>query len=67
MYKPVRTTIAMHPDFGASENVHLYRGNQNRAFVGGYWRHPMIGGTIYANVPADEVTVCVAAPLPGRP
>jgi len=54
------TTIALHPDFGVSSDVTLYRGHQNRPYVGGHWVDPLHKMRVYANLPADEVTVCVA-------
>lgn len=54
------TTVAYHPDFGVSSDVEVYRGHNNRAFVGGHWVDPLHHIRTYANLPADEVTVYVA-------
>ena len=58
-------TIAMHPDFGFTDEATIYRGHNNVAYVGAHWRDWMRPGiTVYANVPAVEVTVIAVADPP---
>lgn len=53
-------TVALHPDYGISSDAHLFWGAQNRPYVSAHWIDPLHRIRVFANVPADEVTVCVA-------